>query len=313
MYYDEADEYEQVEKEKKGNKFIVFSLVLNIVLAALGGYLYFQNQELSTDLSQHALKVNELTQSLVELEQHLNMSLQQLEYYRDLTEYYSAIASSNSNATGMRGRVDMPILAVQTLKTFFDAEYEGHVLHALLELQEGERRILVNTEVINGVDIQTSVRTATQVVERLTGISFSNTDIILTITATDKVDAVDGPSAGGAITVALMAALENKQIIKGVYMTGTIQGDGTIGQVGGIPHKALAAAEDGAHKVLVPEGQGNVVLYEPKTIKIGRLSYTTYEKVLVHLENYLTERGYSIDVVEVTSVMEAYQIFTDQT
>ncbi|MBD3207381.1 hypothetical protein GF319_13700 [Candidatus Bathyarchaeota archaeon] len=312
MYYDEIEGSDSADKKEKRNTLVVFSLLLNILLASLGGYLYFQNQELSKDLSQHSLKVNELTQSLIELEQQLNMSLQQLEYYRDLTEYYSSIVSSDSNATGRRGKVDMPILAVQALKTFFNAEYQGHVLHAVLELQEGEGRILVNTEVINGVDIQTSVRTATQVVERLTGISFSNTDIILTITATNQVDAVDGPSAGGAITVALMAALENKQIIEGVYMTGTIQSDGAIGQVSGIPHKALAAAVDGADKILVPEGQGNVVIYEPKTVKIGRLSYTTYEKVFVHLEDYLADEGYTVDVVEISSVIEAYQLFTGQ-
>lgn len=310
MYYDEVEEYETADGDKKSNRFVVFSIIINILLAGIGGYLYFQNQELNNDLSQQSLKINELTQSVFEIEQQLNMSTQQLEYYRGLTEYYSSLVSYSSNATGRRGKVDMPILAVQALKTFFNAEYEGHVLHAVLELQEGEGRILVNTEVINGVDIQTSVRTATQVVERLIGTSFSNTDIILTITATDQVDAVDGPSAGGAITVALMAALENKQIIDGVYMTGTIQSDGEIGQVSGIPHKALAAAEDGANKILVPVGQSNVVLYEPKTVKIGRLSYTTYEKVLVRLEDYLADEGYTLDVVEVSSVIEAYQLFT---
>lgn len=312
MYRDETEKDAQCEKNMHNSRLIVLSLIFNVLLATGGGYLYYQNQQVNDELLNYTSKVNELTQAVVELEQQLNMSTVQLEYYRGLTEYYSAQASSTSNASGIIGEVDIPILAVQTKKTFFDAEYEGHVLHAQLELSEGEGRILVNTEVINGIDIQTSARTATKVVENLLGISFSNTDIILTITATDQVDAVDGPSAGGAITVALMAALERSQIIDGVYMTGTINSDGTIGSVGGVPYKALAAAEDGADTLLVPLGQGSVILYEPKTMRVGRFTYTTYEKVAVDLEDYLSERGFSVEVIEVRSVLDAYRIYTGQ-
>jgi uncharacterized protein len=149
-------------------------------------------------------------------------------------------------------------------------------------------------------------------VEKLLDISFSNTDIILTITGTEQLEAIDGPSAGGAITVAIMAAFQNKQVKDDVYMTGTINSDGTIGSVGGIPYKAIAAAENGAQYLLVPLGQSNVVLYMPKTVKIGRLSYTTYEKIVVELEDYLSDQEFTVDVIEVASVMEAYEIFTDQ-
>ncbi len=312
MYSEEAINESKEGKEKKGNGLLVTSLIINILLATGGGYLYYQNQQINNELIDYAFKVNDLTQSVFELEHQLNMTQVQLEYYKDLTDYYSTLTSSSSNSTGIIGKVDMPILAVQTKKTFFDAEYQGHVLHSELELQEGQGRILVNTEVINGADIQTSVRTASQVVEKLLGISFSNTDIILTITGTDQLEAIDGPSAGGAITVAIMAALENKQIKDDVYMTGTINSDGTIGSVGGIPYKAIAAAENGAQYLLVPLGQGNVVLYEPKTVKIGRLSYTTYEKIFVELEEYLLDKGFTVNVIEVTSIMEAYEIFTNQ-
>jgi hypothetical protein len=53
-------------------------------------------------------------------------------------------------------------------------------------------------------------------------------------------------------------------------------------------------------------------LYEPKTVKIGRLSYTTYEKIVVELEDYLLDQGFTVDVIEVASVLEAYEIFTNQ-
>jgi predicted S18 family serine protease len=96
-------------------------------------------------------------------------------------------------------------------------------------------------------------------------------------------------------------------------MTGTINSDGSIGEVGGVPYKALAAAEVGARVVLVPEGLGTVVLYRPKTVAHGRISFTTYETVTVGLGEYLAENGYTVRVVEVASVAEAYEEFTGLT
>jgi len=207
----------------------------------------------------------------------------------------------------------VPILAVQTIQSFPQPSYKGYVLYADVELVEGEGRVLVNTEVINGMDIQASVRTAATVVESLMGVSFSGTDIILTVKAEESVEAVDGPSAGGAITVALMAAVMDSRVLDGVYMTGTINSDGSIGEVGGVPYKALAAAEAGAQVIIVPEGLGTVVLYQPVTASRGRMSFTTYEKVSVGLEDYLLENGYTVRVVEVGSVVDAYEEFTGLT
>ena len=70
---------------------------------------------------------------------------------------------------------------------------------------------------------------------------------------------------------------------------------------GGVPYKALAAAEDGAETILVPMGLGTVVLYRPTTVRRGPITLTTYEKVTVGLEEYLLENGYNVSVVEVGS------------
>ena len=112
-----------------------------------------------------------------------------------------------------------------------------------------------------------------------------------------------------AANLASMAALEGKNLTKDVYMTGTINNDGTIGEVGGIPYKALAAAELGAKTIIVPTDQSIVVSYEPKTVNVGRHSITTYEKVNIRLEDYLTQNGYSVDIIEVATVLDAYELF----
>ncbi len=71
----------------------------------------------------------------------------------------------------------------------------------------------------------------------------------------DVAGRTDGPSAGGLLTVAVLSVLLGDQIDPTVTMTGTINPDGTIGPVGGIPHKIVGAAAVGKTKVLVPAGQ----------------------------------------------------------
>jgi uncharacterized protein len=300
-----------VERKGRGHsRLLLMSIILNLVLASLTGYALIQNNHLTNETADYATRLNDLAQSNMLLEQKLNMTFSQLNYYKELG-YYSAIGNSAGNGSGFIGKAEIPILAVQTIQSFFQTSYQGYVLHAEVELVEGQGRVLVDTEVINGMDIQTSVRTAAFAVEKLMAVSFSNTDIILTITSDEPVEMVDGPSAGGAITVAILAALEGKDLNQGVYMTGTINNDGTIGDVGGIPYKALAAAEQGAKTILVPKGQANVVSYEPRTVKIGRHSITTYEKVNIKLEDYLTQNGYNVNIVEVANVLDAYEVFNN--
>ena len=89
MYSKEAINESKEGKEKKRNGLLVTSLIINILLATGGGYLYYQNQQINNDLMDYASKVNELTQAMVELEHQLNMSQVQLEYYKDLTKHYA--------------------------------------------------------------------------------------------------------------------------------------------------------------------------------------------------------------------------------
>jgi len=85
-------------------------------------------------------------------------------------------------------------------------------MSADVELRERSCRILVNTIPKIGIDIQTSVRTGVRVAEDVTGVSLSKTDVILTIKASQEVEIVDGPSAGAAITVAIIAAIRKESL-----------------------------------------------------------------------------------------------------
>lgn len=78
--------------------------------------------------------------------------------------------------------------------------------------------------------------------------------------AFDVTGPIDGPSAGGILTAASLAALLGDHLKPGVTMTGTIEADGAIGRVGGVETKAAAAAKAGFNVMLVPVGQTPVVI-----------------------------------------------------
>jgi uncharacterized protein len=64
------------------------------------------------------------------------------------------------------------------------------------------------------------------------------------------------------MTAATIAAIEQKKIKNDVAMTGTIQPDGEIGDIGGVIQKAEAAAKNGIKLFLVPKDQLILKYYE---------------------------------------------------
>jgi Lon-like protease len=65
---------------------------------------------------------------------------------------------------------------------------------------------------------------------------------------------ISGPSAGLAFTLAIIDALTPGQLTGGkkVAVTGTIDPQGNVGEIGGLPQKALAAKNAGAQIFIVP-------------------------------------------------------------
>jgi len=66
---------------------------------------------------------------------------------------------------------------------------------------------------------------------------------------------IGGPSAGLAFTLTILDLLTEGELTGGlnVAVTGTILGDGTVGNIGGVAQKAAAAHEAGAVAFIVPE------------------------------------------------------------
>lgn len=297
---------------------LTLSIIINVALAAYSAYNLRQTANLKNQIEGITESYSSLSEAYTTLadtsrnmEQQLNLTMTQLDYYKDLAGYYSNLTTTNGETTSVRGEAIIPIVATYQIGGWLQSELRGVVMEADVELRDGEGRVLVDTVPRIGIDIQTSVRTAVMVAEELTGVSLSGTDVILTITSDQESDVVDGPSAGAAITLALISAINNETLADGAYMTGTINSDGSIGQVGGIPEKALAAAEKGCERFYVPKGQSNIIVYIPKvTQPLPGWSVKTYERKLMTLQDYLQEEGYAITVEEVSNIEDAYSKFT---
>ncbi|MFO0744734.1 MAG: S16 family serine protease [Myxococcota bacterium] len=80
-------------------------------------------------------------------------------------------------------------------------------------------------------------------------------DWLLWVEAEKHGDRVDGPSAGGLLTAAMLAGMTGAKADPDFTMTGTINPDGSIGPVGGIPQKFRGAIAAGKHHLGYPLGQ----------------------------------------------------------
>ena len=105
---------------------------------------------------------------------------------------------------------------------------------------------------------------------------------------------IDGPSAGCLMTVGTIAAILGDKVKADVTMTGTINPDGTVGPVGGIPQKIDGAAAKGKTLILVPAG--------------SRMSIDENSGQPVDV----VDRGkrLSVTVKEVVDIYEAYEQLT---
>lgn len=254
---------------------------------------------------------NSLSRALTNLQREMENLRNQIEYYRAQVEYYSSLAKRSEANISLTGRAEINIVAVRAVYDGpFIVCYEGLTLKCMVELQPGYGRILVNTEPYIGIDLQASAQTAASVAEKLTGRSLSSTDIIITVKSEEETHVVDGPSAGAAITIAVIAAIKGDKLSEKVFITGTVMPDGSIGKVGGIAEKAEAAAAKGGEVFLVPSSQGALTVYRRVEKYVPPFTWVTWEPIQMSLQEYLSQKGYNVAVYEVSNISEAYKYFT---
>ena len=164
----------------------------------------------------------------------------------------------------------------------------------------GSGNVYVSTMPLTQIDMQASARTAAIVASTLLGYNPLSLDFYVSMES--PAITIGGPSAGAAMTAAMIAALGGFQINHNVMLTGMINPDGTIGPVGGIKEKLEASAKVGAKVFLVPVGQ--TIVYEQKIEykKIGPFVFQTVKKVPVDVVKYGKKLG--VKVVEVSNIVD---------
>lgn len=97
---------------------------------------------------------------------------------------------------------------------------------------------------------------------------------------------IGGPSAGLAFTLGIINNLSTSDITGGkkIAVTGAINGDGGVGDVGGVAQKAVAVRDAGAVAFLVPKGEGPTArAHAGSHVKV--IEVTTLEEALKALKS----------------------------
>jgi predicted S18 family serine protease len=174
---------------------------------------------------------------------------------------------------------------------------QGVITEVEVEVREGRGRVLVTTEPLIGVDTQNSEKLAVQIAQNFTGVNISDKDVIFTFFA--NVSLVDGPSAGAAMAVATIAALQENQVNQDIMITGSIAPDGRVGSVGGILKKVKAASDYGVKTFLIPKGQRTITDYVKRVSNPAPGVYVeTEEPITIDISTFAEQWGMTIIEIE---------------
>lgn len=185
---------------------------------------------------------------------------------------------------------------------------EGALLGAQVIVVNGTGHVFVDTNPYTQVDLQGSARLAAMVASDVLGVDEKTYDFYYIIEISSPI--IGGPSAGGALTVATIAAINKWTLKPNVVMTGMINPDESIGPVGGIPYKLKAAAAKKYTLFLVPEGQTTVTEKKYTAYSEGKHIITGDSEETVDV----VELGKKLNVTvkEVSTIQDAVLAFTDR-
>lgn len=218
--------------------------------------------------------------------------------------------SVESSQTKAPAPIRMPEGSAAIFVPAVDSENKGILGKFEVQVLPGNGKTLTNIEhLLYFVDTQFSIQTAKLVAANITGADISKYNMIFGIDlGVNETRVVEGPSAGAALTIATIAAIENKTVRPDVMITGTINLDGTIGKVGKVAEKAKAAKAGGAKIFLVPQGEGLKQTFDVETsceqtggIRACRTEYKPIQTVS------LDENG--LIVREVSNIQDALKYF----
>lgn len=214
----------------------------------------------------------------------------------------STISHTENNFSPIEKNI--PIVAVSN-------NGEGVIGNLIIKLIPGNNNVLINTNPFLETDIQYSANKAVAVAKLQSDYKYDK-DFIFDFRAGDA-QLIGGESAGAAITIGTIAALQNKNLKNNAVITGTINPDGTIGKIGGVIEKAKAVADAGYKYFLIPKDQSKVTYYEKQVVKepfgFGfEILNTRYVPKTIDLKE-VAKQEWNLEIIEVSTIGEALPYF----
>ncbi|MFH0836224.1 MAG: S16 family serine protease [Candidatus Micrarchaeota archaeon] len=203
-----------------------------------------------------------------------------------------------------------PVRVVHLKLPAVDVEDKGALGDLTVEVAPGSGRLFLrfdeNNPLVNP-DTQSSLRTALDLVKKLTGNDLHDYDVFYGIET--QSDVIGGQSAGAALTVATMAAVKGDSLRGDTLITGAVLGDGSLAPVGRILAKAQAVKEAGYSTLIVPKGEATQVISDEvcrqHRTETAIVSECTTQSKEVNVGEYV-----GLNVVEADNVLEAYSLMT---
>lgn len=291
------------------SKFLILLLVVSLIANAY--FVLFEEQpglegeqiqKMQDQINNLEVENENLQSQLDQNNESLQSYASQLSSYR--TKVYELQNGTLMCPTGIEGFATLEAPAVfqpiDSTSPFVrqSGDEQGALMNISVEIRPGKGRVLVQTTPLMGVVFQDAANTAVYLAESRTGRQLSSSDIIFSISAPEEVPGVDGPSAGALMTLLTISAIDNATLNNSITLTGTIDNEGYIGEIGGAVEKAQAAKDGGKTLFLIPEENSQLVTYELVERKIGGFTIVERQPKVVDAEQYIEENvGINVEYV----------------
>lgn len=246
---------------------LALSIIAHLYLVCQIPALYPGDRQEELQYTLHDLKEQnaELSSQIQEYNASLETSDSRLRYYlQRIVELESQLNGSHAGLSGS-STLQAPVI-LERITPIGESPFvrqqvteEGSMVNVTVEVLPGRGRVLVQTTPLMGIGFQEAGNTAVRVAENRSKTNLSASDVIFSIEAPDEIDSVDGPSAGALMATLVVSAVEGWHPNGSVTLSGTIDGDGRIGEVSGVVEKAEAARRQGKALLLLPEENAELV------------------------------------------------------
>ena len=171
--------------------------------------------------------------------------------------------------------------------------YGGDVLKIEVNYFKGKGNLLLTGSI--GEVMEESAKIALDYVKsnyKEFGIDYKKFDNDIHIHVPEGAVKKDGPSAGIALTTALISSLTNSRVDSSIAMTGEITLRGNILKIGGLKEKSIGALRNGIKTILIPKGNINDLEKLPDQVKenIKFIPVSTYSEALDVLKEEVKNR-----------------------